>query len=89
MTEELRRGYHIEVIPAENQAEINAVQPEGVDIPDIAGDANQTGETLLIDGEPTPYIRTDEGYRIFYQPPAPTLLEAARDYVDTQREKAQ
>lgn len=44
---------------------------------------------LFIDDQVVPYARTEEGYRVYYQPPEKTLLEAARSFVDTQREASE
>lgn len=83
MLKEERRGYNIEIrssSPSERTTTIvfsEGVTPEGED----------GSEVLLIDGKVVPYLKTSEGYRIYYQPPAPDLPSAARIYVDTQPEK--
>ncbi len=83
MLKEERRGYNIEIrssSPSERTTTTvfsEGVTPEGED----------GSEVLLIDGKVVPYIKTSEGYRIYYQPPAPDLPSAARSYVDTQPEK--
>lgn len=83
MPEETRRGYKIEVRRKEGflttfARTIGLLRTEG---------AIPQGEDLLIDGTKVPYIKTEDGYKIYYGSPKPTLLEAARNYIDTQREK--
>ncbi|WP_457796130.1 hypothetical protein [Methylocystis sp. S23] len=83
MTEETRRGYKIEVRNKGNfltnfARTIGLIRTEG---------AQSQKQELLIDGATVPYIKTEEGYKIFYGRPKDTLLEAARSYIDTQREK--
>lgn len=84
---EQRRGYVIEIRSSE------APEPSATDGTTLSSDSgiveNDRDEILLIDGEAVPYIRTSEGYRIYYQPPETDLPSAARSYVDTQPEKAQ
>jgi hypothetical protein len=84
MTEERRRGYHIEIRSSQKAVAAGRELPAG-DHTFSAGAGEE--ETLLIDGKVVPYLTTPEGIRIYYQPPAQNLLEAARSFVDTQREK--
>ena len=44
-------------------------------------------DVLRVDGEEIAYITTDGGYQIYYESPKPTLVEAARSYVETQPAK--
>ena len=39
---------------------------------------------IQIDGQEKKYLKTETGYQIDYQPPKPTLLEAATSFLDTQ-----
>lgn len=77
MPEETRRGYKIQVIPKAGAG------AQGF----AAAGAEPGHQTLLIDGKETPYRKTPKGYSIYFTPPAPDLMEAARRYIDTQREK--
>lgn len=81
MTEELRRGHSLEIVPpAQSPSQPEAAQPEN-----LAPGGEPGGEdVLLIDGEVVPYLKTAEGIRIYYQKPAASIIEAARSYVDTQ-----
>jgi len=74
---EVTRGYVIEIYSPQAPA-ASAV-----------GFANNTTnqETLLIDGEAIPYVLDTYGYHVYYQPPQNTLIEAARNFIETQREK--
>lgn len=84
MPEERRRGHSIEIIaPGQSTPGLEAALPEDLAAGVDAGDE----EVLLIDGKVVPYRRTTEGVRIYYQPPANSLIEAARGFVDTQPEK--
>lgn len=77
--EEERRGYSIE---------IRGAAPEALGVPGAeALGEDAAAEVLRIDGEDVPFLRTSQGYRIYYQPPTPDLLSAARSFVDTQPEK--
>lgn len=83
MSEETRRGYKIEVTRKEGflatfARTIGLLRTEG---------AAQQGEELLIDGATVPYLKTEDGYKIYYGSPKPSLIEAARNYIDTQPEK--
>ena len=77
MTEEIRAGHviSIEETPPPAGAGIVAAAP--------------TDPVLRINGEEVPYVRNEEGYHIYYQPPEPSLIGAARSFVDTKREKEQ
>lgn len=44
----------------------------------------EEGKELFIDKEEIPFVKTDEGYLIYYQPPEKTLLDAAKSYLNTQ-----
>ena len=80
MFKEERRGYNIEIRSSEpSERTTTTVFSEGV-----TPQREDGGEVLLIDGKVVPYIKTSEGYRIYYQPPAPDLPSAARFYIDTQ-----
>lgn len=87
MLTENRRGYDIEIR--------NSEPPEGSRVTVFSGELSVDGEAeaasseevLIIDGKVVPYIKTSEGYQIYYQPPAPDLPSAARSYIDTQPEK--
>ncbi len=86
MAEEMRRGYSIAVMGTDAPAfkkfptEL-ATSSQG----EIAKAAEE--ELLFIDDEPVPFLKTDDGYFIFFEPAAGTLMEAARSFVDTQPEK--
>ena len=41
-------------------------------------------KTLLVNGENIPFLKTDDGYSIYYQSPKDSLLESAKDYLQTQ-----
>ena len=85
MATELRRGYVIEIQSRQPATRDGELAPDASPTtPDSA-----TGDVLLIDGNVIPYLRTQEGVRIYYQPPQQDLLSAARSYVDTQPEKSQ
>jgi len=75
---EVSRGHVIEV--SNPQASSSEALPE------VAADTISQ-EILLIDGEPIPYYKNEQGYHIYYQPPENSLLKAARNFVETQREK--
>lgn len=79
--EETRRGYKI-TIETEAVEELFIAEAEGAE-----NRAVVESETLMIDEKPVPFLRTDEGIRIYYQQPQPDLISAARSYVDTQPEK--
>ena len=84
MTREQRRGYRIEIrgpAPLSNSA--NELAPDA----SSSGPDAETNEILLIDDRAVPYITTQQGVRIYYQPPEADLVAAARCYVDSQREK--
>lgn len=86
MAEEQRRGHSLEITPTERlPGGLERSLPESL----AAGVAPSDEEILLIDGEVVPYLRTPEGVRIYYQPPAANLIEAARNFVDTQREESE
>jgi hypothetical protein len=77
MTREVTRGYVIEIY----RPQALAANATG-----LASNAiNQ--ETLLIDGEIIPYIQDAYGYHVYYQPPQNSLIKAARNFIETQREK--
>lgn len=84
MTEETRRGYKIQIQreSLENPTRSSAAASSESSAVGVAED-----QVLLIDGERVPYLKTKEGYKIYYGAPSETLLEAAQRYVDTQREK--
>ncbi len=83
MLKEKRRGYDIEIRSSEpSELTTTTVFSEGV-----TPEGENGSEVLLIDGKVVPYLKTSEGYRIYYLPPTPDLPSAARIYVDTQPEK--
>ena len=86
MITEQRRGYRIEI-----RTSAPSTRPREETVPDVAAAVpdSTAPEVLLIDGKVIPYIKTQEGIRIYYQTPKSDLLEAARSYVDTQREKTE
>ena len=85
MAEERRRGHSIEIIaPGQSTHGLEAAQPENL----AAGAEASDEDIVLIDGKVVPYRRTTEGVRIYYQPPANSLIEAARDFVGTQPEES-
>lgn len=81
--EEIRRGYHIKI---EETAATRALDNAGAELIH-ATDEERANEILTIDGNAIPYIKSEEGFRIYYQPPKSDLISAARSYVDTQPEK--
>jgi len=84
MTHERRRGYRIEIQGPPKSTTGN--KELSSDSRTLAAESDEK-EVLLIDEKIVPYLKTPEGYRIYFQPPAADLLEAARSYVDTQPEK--
>lgn len=96
MTEEIRRGHSIRIYSIEafigspNLSELRdnfvASPKSATQFEALSADNDERQDVLTIDGEIVPYVHTQEGYRIYYQPPTETLLDAARSYVDTQRE---
>lgn len=44
-------------------------------------------DVLRIDGEEIAYLKTADGFQVYYEPPKPTLIEAAKSYVETQPRK--
>ena len=78
------RGYTVEVVPAKPQAPSSG--SSGVAIEGLAPEADAK-DKLLIDGKEVPYLKSEEGYWITYSLPAPTLMDAARDYLATQKNK--
>lgn len=85
MADELRRGYRIEII--QNNSGGIKLETQSTSSHTQSNESEEK-EVLLIDGEVVPYVSTTEGFRIFYQPPEGTLLEAARSFVDTQPENS-
>lgn len=85
MSEEMRRGYNIKIYKAMPSSSTDEVSPQ---LNAVAGDS-EGNEVLRIDDTNVPFLKTDQGYRIYYQPPEESLLEAARSYIDTQREKSE
>ena len=85
MATEKRRGYVIELQSGQPAPTDEALAVEASPVSASAA----TGDVLLIDGKEIPYVATQEGIRIYYQPPEDNLLSAARSYVDTQREKSE
>ncbi len=85
MTEEKRRGYNIlisdqDAAPGPESSGAEAIAPATPTEP------SDNTEVLSINGKVVPFTKSDQGYHIYYLPPAPSLLEAARNFVDTQRE---
>ncbi|MEW4461463.1 hypothetical protein AB1K42_25485 [Roseibium algicola] len=99
MAEETRRGYSIRIesvrslVDDPNLSDLRdklATSPSsGPTFESLIQSSEGNAEVLLIDGEIVPHIETDEGIRIYYQPPEQSLLEAARSFVDTQPETSQ
>ncbi len=89
--EEVRRGYRIEVLSAEDSAsrDLNEVALESGVKETVAAAREATGEMLMIDGKPVPFTKSADGYNIYYMPTENALMEAARKFVDTQPEKSQ
>ena len=91
MPEEMRRGYKIEIreLPVDplTQAFGAPGNEEFVAGNEINRSTIVKKQELLIDGKPKSYYKTEEGYSINYMPPSPSLAEAARNYIDTRREK--
>lgn len=83
MVTEERRGYRIDI-------DTTAPESSPDELPANAtsrASESMADEVLRIDGDIVPYLKTPEGFRVYYQPPQNDLLEAARSYVDTQPEK--
>jgi hypothetical protein len=87
MTEEVSRGYRIEIRGARSVTEATSGPQHGVLNSSRATGDNPDEEVLLIDGKPIPFVRSPGGYSIYYLVGFPTLLDAARAYVGTQSEK--
>ena len=87
VTTATHRGHKIEIVSPEGGIEALAARPEGLP-PAVEGRAPEevTEDILLIDDEEVPYLATPEGFQVWYQPPKPTLMEAAESYLDTQPE---
>ena len=80
MSEEKRRGHTIHISRKDT-----SIGPQALVLgPDAT--PQQGTEILIINGKPIPFTKSDQGYNIYYLPPAPSLIEAARNYVDIQRE---
>lgn len=78
---EQRRGYEIEIRNqngSSNDSQFRILS--GVPV-------EEKVEVLLIDGEVVPYIKTKDGYSIYYEPISSDLSSAAKNYVDTQPQK--
>jgi len=85
MTEEVRRGYKIEIYDQPPSNNLDEFSPRLNANP---GRSEPT-EALRIDDKNIPYQKTNQGYRIYYQPPEDSLIDAARSFIDTQREKSE
>ena len=44
-------------------------------------------EVLRIDGKEIPFLKTEEGYQVFYLAPRSSLIRAAREYAQTQSQE--
>ena len=97
--EEIRRGYSIKIETVETlfsseplsglREELRASDRSEPHFQSLSVEPNVDKQVLIIDGEIIPYLETQDGYRVYYQPAANSLLEAARSYVDTQPEASE
>lgn len=87
---ETRRGYIIEVLSEDDPLVMFRMAAPSQKSEGITSAArNEIGPTLKIDGRPVPFTKSEQGYNIYYMPTKETLIEAARNFVDTQPEKPQ
>jgi hypothetical protein len=94
--EEVRRGHSIKIETVETlfsseplselRDKLSASDHSAPQFESLSVEPNKSKEVLIIDGEIIPYVEAKDGYRVYYQPAAKSLIEAARSFVDTQPE---
>ena len=79
MFSETIRGYNVQI---QNSSESTLLTSDN----NVSNNkpTDQSRQILLVDGKNIPFLKTNDGYLIYYQEPQSDLISAVRCYLETQ-----